>query len=152
MVLWFVYCRYTCILVKTFNPPLDIFKWHLNYNLWNNVNFYTKFCMSILYYSTKGKFNCLRSQWTMTISIWKGKSCSFFVVNKYLFLIYHLDLLNISDTKNHVKLLENIPRMSAEERGRAIDMLQTDCSIRKVKFWKCSMVLLIIQFRCFNYE
>jgi hypothetical protein len=28
------------------------------------------------------------------------------------------------------KLSENIPRMSAEERGKAIGMLQTECSIK----------------------
>jgi hypothetical protein len=50
------------------------------------------------------------------------------------------------------KVSENIPRMSAEEHRRAICMLQTDCSIRKVIFWKCSMLLSIIHFRCFDYE
>jgi hypothetical protein len=42
------------------------------------------------------------------------------------------------------KVLENIPRMSAEERGRSIGMLQTGCSIKKVRFWKCPMLLSMI--------
>jgi hypothetical protein len=51
-----------------------------------------------------------------------------------------------------LKVLENIPRMSAEKRERAFGMLQTDCSFRKVRFLKCSMLLSVIQFRCFDYE
>ena len=112
------------------------------------MNFYTTFRVSILYYSTKGKFNFLRIQWTITISLWKGKPCSCFIVKHFSFFYLLFGFIEHLWHEKSRKVSENIPRMSAEEHGRAIGMLQTDCSIRKVKFWKCSMLLPIIQFCC----
>jgi hypothetical protein len=81
----------------------------------------------------------------------RRKSCSCSIVKKNRSFIYYLDLLNVSDTTNHVKY-PKIFRECLQRSGRAIGMLQTDCSIRKIRFWKCSMLLWVIQFRCFDYE
>jgi hypothetical protein len=122
----------------------SIFSNDIENNLWHNVNFYTTFRMSILYYhdySTKRKFNFLRIQWTMTISIWKGKPCLCFIVKHFSLFYLLIGYIEHLWHEKSGKVSENNPRMSAEEHGRAIGMLQTDCSIRKVKFWKCFMLL-----------
>jgi hypothetical protein len=106
----------------------------------------------LLYYSTKGKFYFLRTQWKMTISIWKGKPCSCFIVKHFSFFYLLFGFIEHLWHEKSQKVLGNIPRISAEEGGRAIGMLQTDYNIRNVIFWKCSMLLQIIQFRCFDYE
>jgi hypothetical protein len=108
------------ILVKTCNLPLDIFKWYLTH-LWRNVNFYTTFCVSILYYPTKGKFDFLRIQWIMAISIWKGKLCSFFTVKKFvlLFVIWiYWTFLSIG------KYSMNVRRGVLRSKWYVIDLLQ----------------------------
>jgi hypothetical protein len=59
--------------------------------------------------------------------------------------IYYLDLLNVSDTKNHVKcqkIFRECPLRSGEEQ--LVCYRLTAACIRKVRFWKRSMLLSII--------
>jgi hypothetical protein len=95
----------------------------------------------MLYYSTKGNFDFLRIQWTMTISIWKGKPCSCFIGKHFSFSYLLFGFIEHLWHEKAPKASENIPRMSAEEWWRLIGMLQNDCSIRKFKFWKCYMLI-----------
>jgi hypothetical protein len=47
--------------------------------------------------------------------------------------------------ENPHNMSENLPQMSAEERERANSKQQAGCSSKKVRFWKCPMILSIIQ-------
>jgi hypothetical protein len=65
--------------------------------------------------------------------------------NKIFFLLFTVWFLWTSLTQKNHNVWEDIPRLSAGERGRADGLLQTRFRIRKVRIRNCSMLLSIIQ-------
>jgi hypothetical protein len=65
--------------------------------------------------------------------------------NKIFFLLFIVWVLWISLAPKSL-ILENMSRMSIEERRIAIGMLQAGRSIRDINFWRWFMLLSIILF------